>query len=571
MLQQTRRSRVRTAALGLTLIAAGCAGEIAPDPGPGGSGGTVGRPGPNGALPMGTEAPSPRLLRQLTLSEYHDTITDLLRITNPDTTNLPPDVPVRGFTTNVASAFVDPNNVDHYVSVGGALADRAVQESYGMLVPCLTTDPPCAASFVEKFGMRAFRRPLEADEKARYLALFDPAVTGGDFKIGVSLVVKTMLVSPYFLLRSELGTDTGQGRFVLTPFETASALSYTYWGTMPDDALFASAQSGALATKKEIETQARRLLSAPRGRARIAIFFNEWLEASRAYVATKDPATYSALKDAATTTAIVNAMRAEEDAFVTNAVFDSTKKFSELFAADYTFVNDRLATYYGLPLPGTGDKVTKVSLGAGSERGGLLTMGMFLFGHARTNQSSPTQRGHAIRANIFCTDVPPPPPGVDATVKPGTPGKTGRAQIEALTGTGGCAACHSLMNPIGYGLESFDGAAQLRTMDNGEPVDNTGAINELTGAGSSITFKGAKELSRLIAGNATAQQCFASNYYRFARGFDPAQTGVDGDGYAAQKLGQTFVQGNLDLPELFVQIALQDSFTTRRSVEVLKR
>lgn len=198
-------------------------------------------------------------------------------------------------------------------------------------------------------------------------------------------------------------------------------------------------------------------------------------------------------------------------------------------------------------------------------------MGMFLFGHARTNQSSPTQRGHAIRANILCTDVPPPPPGVDATVKPGTPGRTGRAQIEALTGTGACAACHGLMNPIGYGLEGFDGAAQLRTMDNGEPVDNTGAINELSGPGSSITFKGAKELSALIAGNAQAQECLAANYYRFARGFDPAQTGVAGDAYAPEKLSQTFVKSNLDLSELFVQIALQDSFTTRRSVEVLKR
>jgi len=510
-------------------------------------------------------------LRQLTLSEYHDTVTDLLQITDPDTTNLPPDVPVRGFTTNVSSAFVDSNNVDHYVSVGTALADRAVRESYAALVPCQTQDTACATTFVEKFGLRAFRRPLDADEKARYLVLFDPAVTGGDFKAGVTLVVKTMLVSPYFLLRSELGTDMGQGRFVLTPFETASALSYTYWGTMPDDALFASAQSGALASKKEIETQARRLLTAPRGRARVATFFNEWLEASRAYVATKDPATYTALKDTATTTAIVNAMRAEEDAFVTNIVFDSTKKFSELFSANYTFVNDRLAAYYGLPVPGTGEKVTKVSLGAGSDRGGLLTMGMFLFGHARTNQSSPTQRGHAIRANIFCTDVPPPPPGVDATVKPETPGKTGREQIEALTGTGACAACHGLMNPIGYGLEAFDGAAQLRTMDNGELVDTTGAINGLSGAGSSITFKGARELSALIAGDATAQQCLASNYYRFARGFDPAQTGVAGDAFAPEKLGQTFVKNNLDISELFVQIALQDSFTARRSVEVLKR
>src|SRR5882757_7556621 len=208
MLQSTRKSpgpasRMRAVASVLTLVASGCAGEIATDHGTGGSGsGGPSGSGPTGSGPIGTEAPSPRLLRQLTLSEYHDTVTDLLQITDPDTTNLPPDVPVRGFTTNVSSAFVDSNNVDHYVSVGTALADRAVRESYAALVPCQTQDTACATTFVEKFGLRAFRRPLDADEKARYLVLFDPAVTGGDFKAGVTLVVKTMLVSPYFLLRS---------------------------------------------------------------------------------------------------------------------------------------------------------------------------------------------------------------------------------------------------------------------------------------------------------------------------------------------------------------------------------
>lgn len=574
---------VSAPALVAALLAAGCTGDIGagvggggPGPGPGaggagGPGGGVVVPGTGGAIPVGAELASPRLLRQLTLSEYHETVADLLALTNPDTTNIPPDVAVRGFTTNATASFIDPNNVDKYLGVGGALADRAVKEAYDKLVPCQTQDAACSAAFVDKFGLRAFRRPLAADEKTRYLALFDPAVTGGDFKAGVTLVVKAMLISPNFLLRSELGNDAGQGRFVLTPFETATALSYTYWGTMPDEALFAAAQSGALANKKEIEAQVRRLLAAPRGRTRIATFFNEWLEMSRAYIAAKDAAAYPAVKDAATANALVNAMRAEADALVTNIVFDSTKKFSELFSANYTFVNDRLATFYGLPVPGTGEKVAKVTLPAASDRVGLLTTGMFLYGHARTDQSSPTQRGHLIRANIFCTEVPPPPPGVDGTVKPGTPGRTGRQQIEAITGSGTCNVCHSQMNPIGYGLEGFDGAAQLRTLDNGEPVDNTGAINDLPGGPASITFKGPRELSDIVAKHPQAQACLASNYYRFARGFHPDQTGVAEEGNAMEHLGQAFAKANSDIPELFVQIALQDSFTTRRSVEDVKR
>jgi hypothetical protein len=264
--------------------------------------------------------------------------------------------------------------------------------------------------------------------------------------------------------------------------------------------------------------------------------------------------------------AIVGAMRSEQDAFIANVVFDSTKKFGELFTADYTFANDELATYYGIPKPGTGDKTVKVPLGASSARGGLLTMGMFLMGHGRTNQSSPTQRGHMIRANMFCSDVPPPPPNVDPTVQPGTPGKTGRQQIEALTGSGVCSSCHSLMNPIGFGLEGFDSAAQQRTTDNGEPVDTTGEVKGFSSAsGAPLTFDGPRQLKDILATSEVTRQCLASNYYRYSRGFAPK--GVDTG--AVDKLSHDFVQNDLDLPDLFVRVALQDSFVMRRSAESL--
>jgi hypothetical protein len=569
---------MRASALVLMLTAIGCTGEIggglpgsasSTGPGPGPGGDAQPAAGGGAAIAPGAEQPSPRLLRQLTATEYRSTVGDLLYLSSPNTTDIPPGNPVRGYTTNAASAFIDTSNVDKYQSVGGALAARAMSESYGKLVTCQTQDMACATTFIQQFGLRAFRRPLAADEQTRYLTLFDAAVTGGDFKTGVSLVIQTMLISPYFLMRSELGADLGNGKFVLTPFEIASALSYAYWGTMPDDALFASAQGGALANKKEIEAQVRRLLADPRGRAGIAAFAGEWLEASRAYVATKDPATFPALKDAATAAGIVDAMRGEEDAFFTGVAFDSTKKWSELFSADYTYVNDTLASYYGLTPPGSGANFSKVSLGAGSPRGGLLTLGAFLFGHARADQSSPTQRGHMIRANMFCSDVPPPPPGVDVTIKPNTGGSTGREQIQALTGSGMCASCHNLMNPIGFGLEGFDGAAQWRTMDHGEMIDASGEINGLSST--PMTFNGSKELSNVVASSKDAQACLAANYYRYVRGFDPEQTGSPDEANAVKNLQQAFVTNDMDLPELFVQVALQDSFTARRSVETLNR
>jgi hypothetical protein len=426
----------------------------------------------------------------------------------------------------------------------------------------------CASQFVRSFGLRAFRRPLSDDELTRYMGFFDSSLTQGDFKVGVALVIQGMLISPNFLFRSELGADSGNGSFALTSYEVASALSYAYWGTMPDAALFAAAQSGALSTKAQIAAQAQRLLADPRGRSRVASFFYEWTQGARANIATPDQGTYPAIYAApGGFAAVVKAMREEEDAFVTSVAFDSTKKFSELFSARYTFANDTLAAYYGLAPPGTGETLAKVNVGPSSARGGILTLGMFLLGHARADESSPTQRGHQIRANILCDDVPPPPPGVVPIVPPGTPGATGRDQIQAITGSGVCASCHDLLNPIGFGLEAFDGVGQERKLDNGYPVDATGQLTGFDDAtGKTIAFDGVRQLSDILGTYATAQSCFAANYYRYIRGFAPQ----DADLGAVQKLQQHFVQANEDLPDLFVEIALQDSFVQRRNAEVIK-
>ena len=147
-------------------------------------------------------------------------------------------------------------------------------------------------------------------------------------------------------------------------------------------------------------------------------------------------------------------------------------------------------------------------------------------------------------------------------------GQTGRDQIQALTGSGVCNGCHSLMNPIGFGLEHFDSTGAERTLDNGQPVDATGIINGFTDkAGAPLTFDGARQLSSILAQSDDARRCFAGNYHRYTRGF--AAKGVDVP--AVTKLQQAFLTQNLDLPELFVQVALQDSFVLRRSADVVPR
>src|SRR5260221_4390487 len=179
---------MRKGLLVAALAALGCTGEVSGPPGntttdgtgltPGGGGTSTTTP-QNVAADCTDESPSPRILRQLTRSEYGQTVADLLSLTNPDITSIPPDTQMRGFTNNVAVSFVDDQHLDAYASVGEALAAQAVMTSYAKVVPCATEDNTCAASFIDSFGQRAFRRPLSDPEKARYLALFDPAVTGG--------------------------------------------------------------------------------------------------------------------------------------------------------------------------------------------------------------------------------------------------------------------------------------------------------------------------------------------------------------------------------------------------------
>src|SRR4051794_25071339 len=188
------------------LLASGSTGQIGTALEGGGVGNGAGVTGSTPGTTSGggsaaVESPSPRLLRQLTLTEYQNTVTDLLQLAKPDTAAIPPDVTLDGFTTNAAGAFVTETHMDAYASVGAALASRVIAETFAKVVPCQTLDTACANTFIDKFGSRAFRRPLTSVEKTRYAGMFDQSLTGGDFKAGVELVISAMLISPFFLFR----------------------------------------------------------------------------------------------------------------------------------------------------------------------------------------------------------------------------------------------------------------------------------------------------------------------------------------------------------------------------------
>jgi hypothetical protein len=584
-----RRKSGRALALlvGVLGAATACTGNVEPVLGPRGSG-TVGdqptRPKPSGGKPGSTpstanpdrepadeepsgigtqvfalcdgadETPSPRLLRLLTRREYRNTVQTLLYVQQADVENLPLEPRVRGFDNNARASVVTSRHVDEYMTASEALVEKALREQKGQLLTCQPSAADCARSFVEKFGLRAFRRPLTSDEVGRYLTMFEADVSAS-FDEGMKLSMQSMLVSPHFLYRTEVGEQQDDGTYRLTPYEVASALSYLYWGTMPDQALFDAASKGQLQTKLQLEAQARRLLSDGKAVEQLSAFSQQWLRSDNVLTAFKDKAIYPEFQDS-----LRKAMIEEQQRFVADVVLTREGSFGELFTADYVFANQELARFYGLDQGG--NDFAKLPVTPASQRGGLLGLGAVLAAHAHSNESSPIKRGLFVRDRLLCQDLPPPPANLDTTPPGLDPKLTTRARFAKHTADPSCTSCHQYIDGVGFGFEGFDGIGKLRTVENNLPVDVSGELRGLESLNdkTSEAFMGVRELSAMLAASANAQSCLTLQYYRFARGYEETEL----DACSLDKLKQRFSDKDLTIKELLVNLALLDSFTLRR-------
>jgi hypothetical protein len=520
---------------------------------------TAAAPPATTAIPVCTsdEAAGPRRLRLLTRAEYSNTVVDLLGISAPSIDNLPVETVVDGFDNNARAAAVTSRHIDEYLSTAERVAVQSVMQSRDMLSPCGVSSG-CDRQFITNFGRRAFRRPLSNEEVDRYAKLFDAAVTGGAFDKGMELVIRTMLSSPNFLYRSEMGEKAADGSYRLTPYEAATALSYFLWGSTPDDQLLDAAAAGTLTQGAGLETEVKRLLADQRSRPAIAAFFRQWLGTDGLRFTNKDAAIFPNFGDP-----IRKAMLDEEDAFINYVIFEGTGKYPELFTANYVFTNAALAQFYGLDAAGAGgDEMTRTPVPAtGATRGGLLTLGAVLGMHAHSNETSPIRRGLFVRARLLCQSMPPPPPNVDTTPPGLDPSLTTRARFNRHSTDPACQGCHTLLDPVGYGFERYDGAGAYRAQEAGMDVDASGEIRGLEdlNAQTSAKFNGPLELGRLIAGSPNAQACLARQIFRFERGGENGTA----DACAISKLQAAFRDSGFDLQRLLLEVVRGKSFLTR--------
>jgi hypothetical protein len=505
---------------------------------------------------QGEETPGPRRLRLLTRNEYANTVADLLFIPKPSVDNLPVESIVDGFDNNAGAAVVTNRHLDEFLSTAERVAVQAVPMSRGRLAACAPA-AGCDRTFITNFGLRAFRRPLTEQEITRYLPLFQPANTGGNFDKGMELVIRTMLSSPYFLYRSEMGERGSDGTYKLTPYEIATALSFFLWGTTPDDQLLEAARSGALSRPDGFEMAARRLIDDRRSRPAVVTFFREWLGTDGFLFTNKDAAIYPTFDDT-----VRKAMIEEQEAFINHAVFESTGKLDELYNADYVFASLPLARYYGLTGGGaTATKIPGRSTPQAGARGGLLLLGTVLGMHAHPNESSPVRRGVFVRQRLMCQSLPAPPeslnimpPGLDPTLT--TRARFARHSTEDL-----CKSCHRFIDPVGFGFERYDGVAAYRATEGGQPIDASGEVIGLEdlNADTTVKFDGPADLARILGASPNAQACFARQLFRYARG------GEDGgkDACAIRTLQNLFQQNGFDIRRLLLEVVRQKSFLTR--------
>ncbi|MCH9680559.1 MAG: DUF1592 domain-containing protein [Deltaproteobacteria bacterium] len=496
--------------------------------------------------------PAPATLRLLLRRQYVGAIDDLLGPAAAAAASPPANVSLNGFDAVGASQLaLGDAEIDAYEESARAVTEAAAQagtlSQWLACDPASAGEPECLRQVIRSFGRVAWRRPLHDTEVERYAALGTAAADGLGFDGGVRETIAAMLQSPHFLYQVEIGEPDPEDPTLrrLTPYELATRMSLFLADTVPDAALLDDAEAGRLSDSEGIREAAWRLLERPEVRDSVNAFFGEVWRLRNLPGLPKDLGTFPQW-----TPELALSMQRESMALIEDLVWEQDADFREVFTADYTFIDARLGFHYGLPdAASLDDSHARVELSRHDERAGLFGQAGFQALLAHISSTSPTLRGKFVLENILCRTVPPPPPGVVTDLPPTDGAQTMRERLEIHMTEPSCSGCHLLMDPIGFGLENYDGIGRFRTEDNGAPID---ASAELEG----VAFEGAAGLGEIIAETPDTTDCLVRNLYRHATGH------IEGEGeeVAIDQLEEAFIEAGYRLPDLLVEIVANPAF-----------
>lgn len=496
--------------------------------------------------------PGTSQLPLLTNAQYDNTLRDLVGVTpTVPSTQLAPDGNV-----------VDQRKWERYQATAATLAAEimADAEARAKAITCTPSGSgdECAAHLIADFGSRAFRRPLTAEETASYQALYsnrEILTENGTFDEAAQLIIETFLQSPQFLARPEMNATKEGEHFVLSGHEVASRLSYMLWGTMPDPSLLEAAAAGELSTKEGILAQAQRMLEDPKARAQVATFHRSYAHMGAGtrwaeYARSTDlyPAFHAAQ---------IPVMSAETERLFDYLVFDQGGTFQDLMTTTVGFVNADLAPLYGLDSADYGSELVQVELDPAT-RPGIFTRAGFLSAFSYFDRPSSILRGAFLQKEILCEPIGAPPPDAEGTPLPNDPSlTTDRQRVDAQTSPAVCAQCHhTLINPTGFALGSFDAVGQHQPNENGVPIDTSA---EVPMDGRTVSVSGPADLMTAIANSPQAQRCYAQRWVEYAYQRETNSA----DACVVESMLANIVQGDYTVQELISDLTQSDSFRLR--------
>ena len=338
--------------------------------------------------------------------------------------------------------------------------------------------PACAERIITRLATRAYRRPLTQHDRDGLMSFYKSAAATAGFEEGVRTALQAILASPHFVFRIETAPAhiVAGHDYPIGDVDLASRLSFFLWGSIPDDRLLGLAAQHKLSAPKTLDAEVRRMLADPRSEALTTRFAAQWLRLQDLEKVRPDAFWFPDYDQQ-----LADAMHRETELFFADIV-RSNRSVLDLFTADYTFVNERLARHYGIPNV-SGPEFRRVNY-PDSTRRGLLGHGSILVQTSLANRTSPVLRGKWVMEVLIGMPPPPPPPNVpdlEETVaaKDGRQ-LTTRERMEIHRANPTCKTCHQYMDPIGLALDNFDVTGRWRFRENGVPLDTKGTMYDGT-------------------------------------------------------------------------------------------
>ncbi|QVL34959.1 DUF1592 domain-containing protein [Telmatocola sphagniphila] len=394
--------------------------------------------------------------------------------------------------------------------------------------------------FCLKFVERAFRRPLDDDQKKAYID--HQFEIGKTPEVAVKRMVLFVLKSPRFLYR-EVGNHPDA-------YDTASRLSYGLWDSLPDQELLNAASQGRLKNRDQVAQQADRMLKDPRAQQKVREFLFHWLKLDQSPDISKDQQRFPGFD-----TAVVADLKSSLEMFLDDVAWSSSSNFKDLLLSEALYLNDRLARFYEAPLPAE-PQFRKIQF-PNSDRAGVLTHPYMMSAYSYTSESSPIHRGVFLVRGMLGITLRPPAVAITPVNANLHPDLTTRERVTLQTKPQNCTTCHGIINPLGFTLENFDAIGRFRNKDNGKPVDAHGMY--LTRSGEQKTFNGVRDLAKFLADSEEVYASFADQMFHHLVQQSIGAYGPD----KSKQLKKAFIDGGLNIRKLAIEVMANSALTSR--------